>query len=64
MLRVGPERTLSAPSDAAKTAQDGDVIEIEAGVYDSDVVVCSPTSSRSNPTCETLAPVVAALTGK
>ena len=36
---MGPERTLTAPSDAAKTAQDGDVIEIEAGVYDSDAVV-------------------------
>jgi hypothetical protein len=39
MLRVGPERTLSAPSAAAKTARDGDVIEIEAGVYDGDVAV-------------------------
>jgi hypothetical protein len=39
MLRVGPGRTLSAPSAAAKTARDGDVIEIEAGVYDGDVAV-------------------------
>jgi parallel beta helix pectate lyase-like protein len=39
MLRVGPERTLSAPSAAAKAARDGDIIEIEAGVYDSDVAV-------------------------
>lgn len=39
MLRVGPETTLSVPSAAAKTARDGDVIEIAAGVYDSDVAV-------------------------
>ncbi len=39
MLRVGPGKTLSAPSAAAKAAHDGDVVEIDAGVYDSDVAV-------------------------
>jgi parallel beta helix pectate lyase-like protein len=39
MLRVGHGKTLSAPSAAAKVARDGEVIEIEAGVYNNDVAV-------------------------
>jgi hypothetical protein len=34
--RVGPDRSLKFPSDAAKKAKDGDVIEIDAGVYPND----------------------------
>jgi len=33
ILRVGPERKLKLPSDAAKIAKDGDIIEIDAGIY-------------------------------
>jgi glycosyltransferase involved in cell wall biosynthesis len=32
-LRVGPQFELHRPGDAARVARDGDVIEIEAGVY-------------------------------
>jgi hypothetical protein len=32
-LRVGPERTLKTPSDAARLAHAGDIIEIDAGLY-------------------------------
>src|SRR5262249_50340123 len=38
-MRVGPGQALRAPSAAARAARDGDVIEIEAGVYDGDVAV-------------------------
>jgi hypothetical protein len=37
ILRVGPTRRLKMPSDAAREAQDGDIIEIDAGVYPGDV---------------------------
>ena len=38
ILRVGPTRSLTKPSAATATAQDGDVIEIDAGQYDNDFV--------------------------
>lgn len=34
--RVGPDRTLKNPSEAAKKAQDGDIVEIAAGTYHND----------------------------
>jgi hypothetical protein len=39
VLRVGPKRELKRPSAAARVARDGDVIEIDAGVYEGDVAV-------------------------
>lgn len=36
VLQVGPGRTYATPSQAAKAAQDGDTIEIDAGTYASD----------------------------
>jgi hypothetical protein len=36
--RVGKDRSLKFPSDAAKVAQSGDTIEIDAGVYHNDYV--------------------------
>jgi Right handed beta helix region len=33
VLRVGPERNLQAPSDAAAVAKDGDVVQIDPGDY-------------------------------
>lgn len=41
VLHVGPTRSFDRPSAAAAVAQDGDVIEIDAGVYDSDAAVWS-----------------------
>jgi len=41
VLRVGPDQPLRAPSAAAAVAQDGDVVEIEAGEYPRDVAVWS-----------------------
>ena len=38
-LRVGPEHALKTPSAAATVARDGDVVEIEAGVYPGDAAV-------------------------
>lgn len=39
LLRVGPGRELSLPSQAAKLARDGDIVEIDAGVYAGDATV-------------------------
>lgn len=39
VLRVGPDRTFASVADAAAAAGDGDVIEIDAGVYPDDIVV-------------------------
>jgi VanZ family protein len=38
-LRVGPQQALTVPSAAAKVARDGDLVEIEAGVYAGDATV-------------------------
>jgi hypothetical protein len=38
-LKVGPQHRLARVADAARTARDGDVIEIEAGLYLDDVAV-------------------------
>lgn len=35
-LRVGPERALTRPSEAARLARPGDTVEIDAGVYEND----------------------------
>jgi hypothetical protein len=37
--RVGPDETLRTPSAAARVAQDGDVVEVQAGDYPADVAV-------------------------
>jgi hypothetical protein len=39
VLRVGPGRELKRPSAAAKLARDGDLVEIDAGVYEGDAAV-------------------------
>ena len=39
VLKVGPAQSLRRPSDAARVAQDNDIIEIEAGRYVGDVAV-------------------------
>ena len=39
VLRVGPGQRYGAPSEAARVARDGDVVEIAAGVYVGDVAV-------------------------
>jgi tetratricopeptide (TPR) repeat protein len=39
VLRVGPNQPLHRPSDAARIAQDNDIIEIEAGRYAGDVAL-------------------------
>jgi hypothetical protein len=41
VLKVGPEQELQRPSDAARVAQDNDIIEIEAGRYVGDVALWS-----------------------
>jgi hypothetical protein len=41
LLSVGPNRTLTRPSQAAAIAADGDVIEIDAGLYSGDVCTWS-----------------------
>ncbi|MCB1971371.1 MAG: right-handed parallel beta-helix repeat-containing protein [Geminicoccaceae bacterium] len=37
ILRVGPGREFQLPSEAAAAAQDGDIVEIDAGLYRGDV---------------------------
>ena len=39
VLRVGAKREVKVPSDAARIARDGDVVEIDAGVYEGDAAV-------------------------
>ena len=39
VLHVGPERELRHPSAAARIARDGDIIEIDAGLYEGDTAV-------------------------
>src|SRR5712691_5015351 len=39
VLRGGAKRELKRPSAAAEIARDGDIIEIDAGVYDGDAAV-------------------------
>src|SRR5882757_3760356 len=39
VLRVGAKRELKQPSAAAEIARDGDVIEIDAGIYEGDAAV-------------------------
>jgi hypothetical protein len=39
VLEVGPGRPISSPSEAARTARDGDVVEIHAATYEGDVAV-------------------------
>jgi len=39
VLRVGAKRKLKRPSAAAQIARDGDVIEIDAGIYEGDAAV-------------------------
>ena len=39
VLQVGPGRELRKPSDAARVARDGDIIEIDAGTYRGDAAV-------------------------
>ena len=39
VLRVGAKRELKRPSAAAQIARDGDVIEIDAGIYEGDAAV-------------------------
>ena len=41
VLKVGPTRSYRVPSAAAAQVQDGDVVEIDAGVYEGDVAVWS-----------------------
>jgi hypothetical protein len=36
VISVGPDRAIRLPSEAAKLASDGDVIEIDAGIYHND----------------------------
>jgi hypothetical protein len=39
VLHVGPARELRRPSDAARVARDGDIVEIDAGPYPGDVAL-------------------------
>jgi len=39
VLQVGPERELRRPSDAARVARTGDIVEIDAGPYPGDVAL-------------------------
>ena len=42
LLQVGPGKVYAVPSAAAAIAESGDVIKIDAGIYDGDVVVDTP----------------------
>jgi len=39
LLQVGPGKVYAVPSAAAAIAESGDVIKIDAGIYDGDVAV-------------------------
>jgi hypothetical protein len=39
VMRVGPDRKYKKPSEAARVASDGAIVEIDAGVYEGDVCV-------------------------
>src|SRR5688572_18924689 len=39
VLKVGPQHPLKTPNAAAKVARDGDIVEIEAGLYPGDAAV-------------------------
>src|SRR5262245_41034906 len=41
ILKVGPGKAYKVPSQAAAAAKDGDVVEIDAGIYNGDVAVWS-----------------------
>jgi hypothetical protein len=38
-IQVGPDRRIKVPSQAAKIAKDGDIVEIDAGTYAGDVAI-------------------------
>jgi hypothetical protein len=46
VLQVGPARELRRPSDAARVARDGDLVEIDAGPYPGDVAVWTQSGLR------------------
>lgn len=46
LLQVGPARTLRRPSDAARVARDGDIVEIDAGPYPGDVALWTQNGLR------------------
>jgi hypothetical protein len=46
VLQVGPTRELRRPSDAARIARDGDIVEIDAGPYPGDVAVWTQSGLR------------------
>jgi len=46
LLQVGPTRKLRRPSEAARIAQDGDIVEIDAGPYPGDVAVWTQSGLR------------------
>jgi len=43
-LQVGPDKTFTMPSQALAAAKDGDVIEIDAAVYEGDVSYVNPNN--------------------
>jgi hypothetical protein len=46
VLQVGPTRALRRPSEAARIARDGDIVEIDAGPYPGDVAVWTQSGLR------------------
>ena len=46
LLQVGPTRELRRPSEAARVARDGDIVEIDAGPYPGDVAVWTQSGLR------------------